>query len=122
MDHCYSFLISVNGNRLLTDPGMRPDDAVAADVLFVHPGKDDEYYESLLRLVRPRITIPIHWEDFFRPLSEPPRPYWKPSVLALPPLQRIDLEEFKRTVLRIAQRGRVLMPEILRSYDLGALI
>jgi L-ascorbate metabolism protein UlaG (beta-lactamase superfamily) len=122
MDHCYSFLISVNGIRLLTDPGARPDDAVAADVLFVHPGKDNEYYKSLLRLVKPRITIPVHWDDFFRPLSEPLRPYWKPPALAFPPLQRIDLEKFKQTVLMIAQGGRVLEPEILRSYDLGALI
>lgn len=122
MDQCYSFLISVNGTRLLTDPGARPEDAVTADVLFVHPGKDDEYYKALLRLVQPRITIPIHWDDFFRPLSEPLRPFWKPPALAFPPLQRIDLKEFRQTLLRIADSGRVFEPEILRSYDLGALI
>jgi L-ascorbate metabolism protein UlaG (beta-lactamase superfamily) len=122
MDHCYSFLISVNGTRLLTDPGERPNDAVAADVLFVHPGKNDGYYRSLLRLVQPRITIPIHWDDFFHPLSEPLRPYWKPPELAFPPLQRIDLKGFERTHRTLCPSGRVLEPEILRSYDLGAMI
>ncbi|MGD9146512.1 MAG: MBL fold metallo-hydrolase, partial [Anaerolineae bacterium] len=108
MDHCYSFLISANKTRLLTDPGTRPGDATAADVLFVHPGKDRDYYKSLLRLVKPRVTIPVHWDDFFRPLSEPLRPYWKPPELAFPPLQRIDLEEFKQTVLMTIPSGRVL--------------
>jgi L-ascorbate metabolism protein UlaG (beta-lactamase superfamily) len=122
MDHCYSFLISVNGTRLLTDPGDRPDDAVAADVLFVHPGKGDGYYRSLLQLVRPRITIPIHWDDFFQPLSEPLRPYWKSPALTFPPLQRIDLKEFEMTHRTLCPGARVLEPEILRSYDLGALI
>jgi L-ascorbate metabolism protein UlaG (beta-lactamase superfamily) len=122
MDHCYSFLISANGTRLLTDPGTRPDDAVAADVLFVQPGNEEGYYKSLLHLVKPRVTIPVHWDDFFRPLTEPLRPYWKPPALAFPPLQRIDLEEFKKTVLMTAPSGRVLEPEIHRSYDLGTLI
>ena len=95
---------------------------MAADVLFVHPGKGRDYYRALLRLVKPKVTIPVHWDDFFRPLSEPLRPYWKPPALAFPPLQRIDLEEFKQTVLMAAPRGRVLQPEVHRSYDLGALI
>lgn len=122
MDHYYSFLFSVNGTRLLTDPGTQPDDAVAADVLFVHPGKDDEYYKSLLRLVKPKITIPIHWDDFFRPLSEPLRPYWKPPSFAFPPVQRMDLDEFMQTHRMISPSGQVFEPEIFRSYDLNALM
>jgi L-ascorbate metabolism protein UlaG (beta-lactamase superfamily) len=122
MDDCYSFLISVDGFRLLTDPGTRPDDAVAADVLFVYPGMHDDYYETLLRLVQPRITIPIHWDDFFRPLSEPLRPYWKPPALRFPPLQHIHLEQFRQTLQKIRADNRVFEPEVLCSYDLEELI
>lgn len=122
MDECYSYLISVNGLRLLTDPGVRPDNAVAADVLFVYPGMQPEFYGALLGRVEPKIIIPIHWDDFFRPLSKPLRPFWKLPTLAFPPLQHIDLEEFRRTVHRIAPECRVLVPEIFYSYKLEALL
>jgi L-ascorbate metabolism protein UlaG (beta-lactamase superfamily) len=122
MDDCYSYLISVNGHRLLTDPGVRPDDAVGADVLFVYPGMQTEYYKALLGRVQPRIAIPIHWDDFFRPLSKPLRPFWKLPTLAFPPLQHIDLEEFRQIVQKIAPECRVLEPEIFGPYELEDLL
>jgi L-ascorbate metabolism protein UlaG (beta-lactamase superfamily) len=122
IDDCYSYLISVNGLRLLTDPGVRPDDAVAADVLFVYPGMQTEYYITLLGRVQPKITIPIHWDDFFRPLSRPLRPFWKLPTLAFPPLQHIDLEEFRQTVQRIAPECRMFEPEIFHPYELEDLL
>jgi L-ascorbate metabolism protein UlaG (beta-lactamase superfamily) len=41
MDYDYGFLVTVDGLRLLTDPGERPEDAVPADVLFVFPYRED---------------------------------------------------------------------------------
>jgi L-ascorbate metabolism protein UlaG (beta-lactamase superfamily) len=32
------------------------------------------YYEQIVRMVEPSLVIPIHWDDFTRPLSEPLRP------------------------------------------------
>ena len=122
MDNFYSFLILVNGLRLLTDPGTRPEDAVAADVLFVYPGMPHAYYEALLRLVRPRLTVPIHWEDFFRPMSEPLSPYWKPPALAVPPMPHLDLRKFRQMLEQVAPQTRVLEPEILCTYDLENLM
>ena len=60
MDLYYSFLISAGGQRLLTDPGICPEDAVAADVLFIHPGRPRPFYESLLPRVRPKVVVPYH--------------------------------------------------------------
>jgi L-ascorbate metabolism protein UlaG (beta-lactamase superfamily) len=119
MDSCYGFLISVNGQRLLTDPGIRPEDAVAADVLFVYPIMHRAYYESLLPLVQPKMVVPCHWDDFFRPLSKPLRPFWQLPRWTFPPLKRVNLAEFRDTVEAIAPGTRVLVPEVLRSYDLG---
>lgn len=118
MDECFSFLISVDGLRLLTDPGMRHEDGVAADVLLVHPNRQRGYYRRLLEIVEPRVVIPLHWDDFTRPLSEGMRPTWRPPAWAWPPLQRVDLAEFRRTIAGLAPGARVLEPEVWRPYSL----
>ncbi|MFC2036863.1 MBL fold metallo-hydrolase [Chloroflexota bacterium] len=119
MDENFCFLIEVNGHRLLTDPGVRSEDGVAADVLFVFPSRDPGYYESLLGVVQPTVVIPWHWDDFFRPLSKPLHPYWKPPRWAFPPLQRVKLAEFRQMIRRINPETQVFEPEALRTYDLG---
>jgi L-ascorbate metabolism protein UlaG (beta-lactamase superfamily) len=122
MDFYYSFLISAGGHRLLTDPGTCPDDAVAADVLFVHPGMPRPFYESLLPHVRPQVVVPYHWDDFFHPLSLPLRPFWRPPERVFRPLRRVNLAEFGETVEGIAPGAALLEPEVYRSYDLVELL
>jgi hypothetical protein len=75
------------------------------------------YYRELLAAVQPQLVIPLHWDDFFRPLHKPLRPFYRPPRLALPPLQRIDLNQFKSVVARNAPLARVLVPELLESYN-----
>jgi L-ascorbate metabolism protein UlaG (beta-lactamase superfamily) len=122
MDEDFGFLIEVHGYRVLTDPGTCPGDGVAADALFVYPGMGPEYYGSLLHLVQPKVVVPIHWDDFFRRLTQRLRPYWKLSRQVWPPLQRIDLGEFKGMVEEIAPGTRFFEPETFRTYDLGELL
>ena len=121
MDDDFSFLVTAGGLRLLTDPGERPDGAVQAHVLFVFPYREDSYYEALLPLVRPTLVVPVHWDDFFRPLSKPIRPSFKVPRLAAPLPRRIDLAAFSLLVGRVAPEASVLTPEIFRSYDLVEL-
>lgn len=118
MDSHSSFRISVNSYRLLTDPGVKARDAGAADVLFVSAGLSRSYYQSVLALVRPSVVIPIHWDDFFHPLSEPMVPHWKHPRWRLPPLERVDLAEFVDMIRQLAPDTRVLVPEALRTYQL----
>ena len=119
MDNCGSFLITVDGLRLLTDPGRQPGDAAPADVLLVYPGLEAGYYEALLSVVRPQVVVPIHWDDLFHPSSDPIRPFWQPPRWACPPLKRIDLLEFRRRIERAVPGTRVLAPEVFCDYDLG---
>ncbi len=119
MDSYYSFLISISGQRLLTDPGKRPEDAVAADVLFIYPGMPRRFYELLLPRVRPKVVVPYHWDDFFRPLSLPLRPYWRPPRWGFPQLGRVNLAEFAETVERIAPGTTLVVPDLFRGYDLA---
>ncbi len=122
MDACFSFLIEVGGLRFLDWSGERVDSAPPADVLFVKPHQERAYYEVLLGMVQPRVIIPIHWDDFMRPLSQPLRPMLKPPRLAFPPLARVDLSEFRQMIKRIAPQTKVFLPEIFRLYELSEFL
>jgi len=118
MDENFSFLISIGGYRMLTDPGESPGAAPRADILFVFPYRNEEYYKSLLPLVQPKVVIPTHWDDFFRPLSKPLRPLIQPPKWPLISLRRINLTAFGRMIERIYPETKFFVPEIFRTYDL----
>ena len=77
----YDILIEHNGHKLLIKactnfiPGAL--DSIKADVLFlgvVTLSKQDsafqnEFYHQTAGTVKPSLLIPIHWDNFFRPLS-----------------------------------------------------
>ena len=120
MDKDFSFLLSVENLRLLTDPGERPESAVAADVLFLFPRRDDAYCRTLLSRVQPKLVILTHWDDFFRPLSKPLQPHIQIQGLArtFPPLQRVNPGKFGRMIEHLSPQTKVLVPEIFRRYEL----
>jgi L-ascorbate metabolism protein UlaG (beta-lactamase superfamily) len=91
--------------------------ALPAGVLAVMPFERTERLARLLAEVQPRLVIPYHWDDLFRPLSQPMRPLWKPPQMALLPLQRVDLDHFVQQVTVLAPGVKVLIPQILREYD-----
>lgn len=122
MDACFSFLIEVSGIRLLDWTSERTQPAVPADGLLVKAGKSADYYCSLLAAVRPRFVVPVHWDDYFRPLSRPPRPLLLPPAWDWPPLRWTDLAAFRRTVERLAPGTQVRLPQALRAYDVGDLL
>lgn len=121
MDTCFSFLIEVDGLRFLDWSSERVDAAPLADVLFVKPQREQAYYEALLKLVRPRVIIPIHWDNFMRPLSQPLRPSIKPPRLAFPPFERTNLTAFSQMIQRIAPEIRVFLPEIFQLHERSKL-
>jgi L-ascorbate metabolism protein UlaG (beta-lactamase superfamily) len=122
MDSCFSFLIEVGGLSFLDWSSERAELAVPADVLAVSPHQERVYYEALLRVVQPRVVIPMHWDDLMRPLSQPLRPMLKPPRLAFPPLSRVDLAEFRQLIKQVAPEAQVFLPEILRLYELSDIL
>lgn len=117
MDECFGFLITAGDTRLLVRPGETVDGAVPADFLFVSPHRRPGYYEELLGLVNPRVVVPMHWDNFLKPLSRPLSPILRPPGEGFAQLGRVDLDDFVRIVNRAAPETRVLLPEILQSYD-----
>ena len=120
MDKDFSFLVSVEDLRLLTDPGERPDSVVDADVLFLFPRRDEAYCRTLLSRVQPKLVVLNHWDDFFRPLSKPLQPHIQIQGIArtFPPLQRVNTGKFSRMIERLSPQTKVLVPEIFHRYEL----
>lgn len=111
MDLCFSFLVEAAGTRWLDWAGVSTDGAPPADVLFVTLFGPPARYWPLLAAVRPRWVIPVHWDNFFRPVSRPLRP------LFMPTLRRANLDRFCRQLGQMAPGVQVLVPELFRTYD-----
>jgi hypothetical protein len=119
MDVCHNFLISSGGIRLLLWNGPTMKGAPGADVLLLQPFFGSHRYSQLLDLAKPRWAIPIHWDDFTRPLSRPMRSVMRLPSLRRPWLRRLKIDRFKRRVEALGKPVHVLIPDILKSYDLS---
>jgi len=119
MDDSFSFLIEVDGRRILDWASERADGAPPADVLIMRPYPTPGACERLLGAVRPRLVIPVHWDSFVRPLSRPLRPMINPRLRpprVLP--RRLDLAEFRGNVEAALPGVQILEPEVLATYPL----
>jgi L-ascorbate metabolism protein UlaG (beta-lactamase superfamily) len=107
MDVCLGYSISVMGQTLLvcaSEP--RP-----AGVLFAVAQERREYYLKLLKEVNPHTFIPIHWDNFTRPLTKPLRRFNRPG--------RMPLWQLARYARQVLPHVKVLIPEIFQEYTLG---
>lgn len=121
MDSDFSFLVKAASWRLLVWSSETPEGAPPADVLFVKPfASQKPVYAELLRAVRPRVVVPIHWDDFFRPLSRPLRTSYGPPTWSWPPARRVDLSAFGAATARAAPGTRVFVPKIFSTYEIRA--
>lgn len=106
MDVCLGYRLSVMGVKLLVCPAeSRP-----ADILFAVSQESKEYYVKLLKGVQPRTFIPIHWDNFTRPLTKPLHRFTRPG--------RLPLSQVTRLVHRLLPQVEVILPEIFREYTL----
>jgi len=117
MDSCFSFRIRAGGVEFLNWRSVSTVGAVPADVLFVSPTARIPFYQSLLGKVQPRVVVPVHWDDFYRPLSKPIRPMLTSTGKVFPRFKRLDIDGFEGTIARVAPGARVVIPEAFRVYD-----
>jgi L-ascorbate metabolism protein UlaG (beta-lactamase superfamily) len=111
MDAYFSYLVTIGGQSVLTDPGVNPSAARRAEILFVQPQRGRTYYRDLLQRVQPRLVVPIHWDSLFRAMPRPCRRYLRPRF-GRPPLARVDLHAFSLWVGYVLPTTRVIIPEI----------
>ena len=118
MDGCFSFLLQAGGKRMLVWNSTHSQGAPQADLLTCRAVSGQRWYRELLNDVKPNLILPQHWDDFFRPLSEKPLPFFSTPRPGIPPLQRIDLQDFKLQINQAFPHSRVLLPEIFKEYSL----
>lgn len=90
-------------------------------MLFVSATEPASFYGDLLAAVEPRLVIPVHWDDFFRPHDRPLRPTLLPPRLAWPPVRRLDIAAWQEMIQQLAPKTNVLVPDLFHSYDLHRL-
>ena len=121
MDEQYSFLISTGGIRILIASGIDEEPPVKADVLMVGADASQRQLARILSVTRPRVILPNHWDDMFRPLHKPIRPMIRPTRgIAIP--RRIDLHAWVQKVRRLAPEAQVVIPQHFACYEVRELL
>ncbi|MGE5223301.1 MAG: MBL fold metallo-hydrolase [Omnitrophica WOR_2 bacterium] len=126
-DDFYSFLISVNNLRILHGVPLYPQKAARIDLWLpgMYLGAESREYAhwiGLIRSLRPKVIIPVHWDNFFRPLSRPEQPVLAPSGKILPPLRRWNISRMRSIIQKIDPQIKVLTLERMQENDLTELI
>ena len=122
MDDCLGFLITVGGYRLLLGGGVKLEAVPRADVLLCSPALQPAQFARLVEAARPRVIVPIHWDNFFRPLRLPLRPMLVPPPGPWPAFRRVDLERFRRTVAGLRPETKVFVPEPFYEYEVAEVV
>lgn len=121
IDQHFSFHISAGSTRILVASGIDDEPPVEANVLLVGADASHGQLARILDAVKPRLVLPNHWDDMFRPLDKPVRPSIKPTRgLAIP--RRIDLNAWARLVEELAPGARVVIPAHFEPYRLADLL
>lgn len=114
MDTNYAYRITVDGKKMLVGNHPTP-----ADVWFLSPYQSRDVFAEMLRAVSPKKIIPIHWDDFTLPLTQPLRPMIitvaQGQSPRFPPVRRIDLDGLARFAKIILPEVEVMVPEIFKE-------
>ncbi|MGX1884980.1 MBL fold metallo-hydrolase [Streptomyces sp. NPDC055287] len=98
-----AFLMGASDFSERTAQGLRPDLAMIA---VPSSTATHHYVRRLLRaLGEPRVVVPVHWDNFEEPLSEPPRR--DPAM---------DLDAFLAEVRRESPTSRIVVPDYRTRY------
>lgn len=104
MDICLGYYITVQGTRLL----LCAAEPQSSDVLFAVAQEPKQYYLQLFQGVEPHTFVPIHWDNFTRPLDKPLRSFTRPG--------RMSLNQLGRLAEQSIPRVNVIVPELFREY------
>jgi L-ascorbate metabolism protein UlaG (beta-lactamase superfamily) len=87
---------------------------LAPDVAMIAVPATDATHDYVPRLLaaldRPATVVPVHWDNFETPLTNPP-----PATAN----DRARLDDFRAAVRAVAPRTRIVLPEYLTPYTFG---
>ena len=71
-------------------------------------GNTHDYVPRLIEaLDRPAVVVPVHWDNFETPLTNPP---------PVAPADRERLDAMITSIRRVAPRTRIVLPDYLKPY------
>jgi L-ascorbate metabolism protein UlaG (beta-lactamase superfamily) len=120
MDVCYQYSIRTGNKVIQTDTGKSGFYKDDADILFINPLKTTRLLQKIFKEIRPKNVVFIHWDNLFRPLSKPLKPYYIPpdGFPYLP--KKADLERSAGMIQEITgNTTKVLIPKLLQWYFLN---
>jgi len=106
MDICLGYRIIAMGMHVLVCAA----EPQPAQLLFAVAQEPREYYLKLFRSIHPDVFVPIHWDDFTRPLDMPLRHLHPPG--------RLSVWQITYLARQVMPRTRIIIPEIFRGYTL----
>ena len=109
MDVCLGYCITVEGTRILVCAAAPQP----AELWFLVAQEPKSYYRALLQGVQPQVLIPIHWDNFTRPLTKPLHRFHRPG--------RLSLGQIELLVHQAMPGCHVLVPELFREYAITGL-
>jgi L-ascorbate metabolism protein UlaG (beta-lactamase superfamily) len=118
MDVQFSFRVTAGDVRVLVTSGIDDEPLVEADVLLVGADINRDQLAPVLEACKPRLVMPNHWDDMFRPLSKPIRPMMTPPPTPIPNLKRINLVEWEKLVRMLAPGVEVMIPRLFEPIQL----
>jgi L-ascorbate metabolism protein UlaG (beta-lactamase superfamily) len=119
----YSFLIECDGRRVLIHPSANFVPAFMrgehVDVVFIgigtlgfrRRGFIRDYWREVVEATSAKLVIPVHWDNFSKPLDEPLEPMMAPAFRRVTD-ELHDLSKNSSVVVK--------MPEAFETFDLSA--
>ena len=107
MDVCLGFRITSVDVRVLVCAA----EPLPADLLFTVAQEPRDYYRRMFLGVQPHSLVPIHWDNFLRPLNRPLNRFTRPG--------RMNLQKLTEFANQVIPQVKVTIPEIFRVYTLG---
>jgi L-ascorbate metabolism protein UlaG (beta-lactamase superfamily) len=104
MDIPLGYCIEVGGLRMLVCAAQPQP----AEILFTVAQESKAYYRNLFSKVQPLVVVPIHWDNFFRPLSKPLHQFTRPG--------RMQLRQLADLVGKLLPDASVIIPDLFREY------
>jgi L-ascorbate metabolism protein UlaG (beta-lactamase superfamily) len=106
-DACLGYCIRVMAEKVLVCAAAPQP----AGVVFAVAQEAQAYYLDLLKQAQPHTFVPIHWDDFLRPLDQPLRRFTRPGRM---PVWRLAMLA-RATIPGI----KVIIPEMFREYAMN---
>ena len=106
MDVCFGYFITVMGVHLQICAA----EPKSADVVFAVAQETEQFYQKLLQGSTPRVFVPIHWDNFTRPLNLPLSRFSRPGRLTLNRIAKLAYQSLQDVI--------VIIPEPFREYSL----